>query len=157
MAIARQPEYCPICGKQLKEAHAFKGSDFVGDTFIGYKECKHSDLFPDPKPTPGDMVDAKEGVDDVLSAVIMGAIEQQEKGVLISFNAYNKVVEASKAQPLSPYSRELNFAKWLEENTIVVKEEKITLYRYHDNLDGWGNYTLEDIYIVYKEIVYNHG
>jgi hypothetical protein len=48
-------------------------------------------------------------------------------------------------------STDLEFAKWLEENTTVIKEEKITLYRYHGN-DGWGNYILDDIYTVYKEM-----
>lgn len=46
---------------------------------------------------------------------------------------------------------DLEFAKWLEENTIVVKEEKITLYRYCDKMNEWGNYTLDDIYTEYRE------
>lgn len=45
---------------------------------------------------------------------------------------------------------EKDFAKWLEENTTVIREEKITLYRYCD-VDGWGNYILDDIYLVFKE------
>lgn len=45
---------------------------------------------------------------------------------------------------------DLDFAKWLEENTQVVCEDKITLYRYFDN-NEWGNYILEDIYKEYKE------
>lgn len=41
MARYRPPEYCPICGKMLEAIHENKGNHFVGDTFLGYKECDH--------------------------------------------------------------------------------------------------------------------
>jgi hypothetical protein len=43
-----------------------------------------------------------------------------------------------------------DFAKFLEEHTEKIREEKITLYRYHAP-DGWANYTLEDIFLEFKE------
>lgn len=43
----------------------------------------------------------------------------------------------------------LAFEKWLSENTEIIKEDKITLYRYCDKNNEWGNYTLEDIYWVF--------
>jgi hypothetical protein len=49
----------------------------------------------------------------------------------------------------------IEFAKWLEENTKVIYEEKITLYRYED-FDGAGNYTLDDIYTVYCDFEYGY-
>lgn len=46
----------------------------------------------------------------------------------------------------------LEFAKFLEEHTTVIYEEKITLYRYDDfSGDGTGNYVLDDIYKVFKD------
>lgn len=41
MAIARQPEFCHRCGKQLRAKHKppTAGVTFVGDTFIGYYPC----------------------------------------------------------------------------------------------------------------------
>ena len=44
----------------------------------------------------------------------------------------------------------IDFARFLEEQTKVIYEDKITLYRY-DGSEGVGNYTLDDIYTVYKE------
>lgn len=40
MARYRPPEYCHHCGKQLEAIHKDRGSHFVGDTFMGYKECE---------------------------------------------------------------------------------------------------------------------
>ena len=45
----------------------------------------------------------------------------------------------------------LDFAKWLEENTTTIREPKITLYRYRDRENKWGNYRLEDIFLEFKE------
>lgn len=45
----------------------------------------------------------------------------------------------------------IDFARFLEEHTEMIREEKITLYRYCDSNNEWGNYTLEDIFIVFKE------
>lgn len=42
------------------------------------------------------------------------------------------------------------FGEWLAANTQVEHTDKITLYRYHD-CDGWGNYTIDDIYTVFEE------
>jgi hypothetical protein len=44
-----------------------------------------------------------------------------------------------------------DFAKFLEEHTEIIREEKITLYRYNSPHDGWGNYILEDILTEFKE------
>ena len=44
------------------------------------------------------------------------------------------------------------FAEWLSENTEIIREEKITLYRYCDKMNEWGNYILDDIYQVYKNL-----
>lgn len=44
------------------------------------------------------------------------------------------------------------FAEWLEENTEIIRgNPKITLYRYCDKNNQWGNYTLDDIYDEYKQ------
>ena len=43
------------------------------------------------------------------------------------------------------------FQEWLAANVEVIREEKITLYRYCSRHDGWGNYTLDDIYIEFTE------
>lgn len=51
-----------------------------------------------------------------------------------------------------PIGNGLEFAKWLEENTVVTKEEKITLYRYCDKNNEWGNYILDDIYQEYLDL-----
>lgn len=40
MARHREPEYCNVCGKQLEAIHR-NIPGFVGDTFSGYKPCKH--------------------------------------------------------------------------------------------------------------------
>lgn len=45
----------------------------------------------------------------------------------------------------------LDFAKFLEEHTEMIREEKITLYRHNSPAHGWANYTLEDIFIEFKE------
>jgi hypothetical protein len=45
---------------------------------------------------------------------------------------------------------QIEFATWLEDNTEVVKEPKITLYRHHTS-EGWANSTLEDIHLEYEE------
>jgi hypothetical protein len=44
-----------------------------------------------------------------------------------------------------------DFAKFLEDHTEMIREEKITLYRYCDSNNEWGNYTLEDILTEFKE------
>jgi hypothetical protein len=46
---------------------------------------------------------------------------------------------------------EIDFAEWLAEYTEIIREPKITLYRYCDNYNEWGNYTLSDIYSVFAE------
>jgi hypothetical protein len=48
----------------------------------------------------------------------------------------------------------LDFNKFLEEETEVIREEKITLYRYCDSNNEYGNYTLEDILTEFKEKYY---
>jgi hypothetical protein len=45
----------------------------------------------------------------------------------------------------------IEFADWLSEMTTIVREEKITLYRYCDQNNEWGNYILEDIYLEFQE------
>ena len=42
------------------------------------------------------------------------------------------------------------FAEWLTENTETIVGERITLYRFRD-MDGIGDYTLDDIYLLYTE------
>lgn len=44
-----------------------------------------------------------------------------------------------------------DFAEWLAEMTTIVREEKITLYRYCDQNNEWGNYILDDIYLEFLE------
>jgi hypothetical protein len=38
MTVFRETYYCPICGERIKEKHADRGENFVGDTFIGYED-----------------------------------------------------------------------------------------------------------------------
>lgn len=45
----------------------------------------------------------------------------------------------------------MEFAEWLADNTEIIREEKITIYRYCDKMNEWGNYILEDIYHVFKQ------
>lgn len=45
----------------------------------------------------------------------------------------------------------IDFAQWLSEMTTIIHEEKITLYRYCNKMNEWGNYTLGDIYLEYQE------
>lgn len=40
MALYREPNICPTCGKQIKALHKNMGEMFVGDTFIGYEDHK---------------------------------------------------------------------------------------------------------------------
>lgn len=44
-----------------------------------------------------------------------------------------------------------DFQEWLAEMTEIIREEKITLYRYCNNMNEWGNYTLDDIYLEYQQ------
>lgn len=45
-----------------------------------------------------------------------------------------------------------DFADWLAEMTTIVREEKMTLYRYYHIGDSqWGNYILDDIYLEWLE------
>lgn len=37
MAVARNPNYCYMCGELIKERHIDMGKHFCGDTFIGYE------------------------------------------------------------------------------------------------------------------------
>jgi hypothetical protein len=37
MAVARNPNYCFMCGELIKERHQYMGKHFCGDTFIGYE------------------------------------------------------------------------------------------------------------------------
>lgn len=37
MAVARNPNYCFMCGELIKERHQNMGKHFCGDTFIGYE------------------------------------------------------------------------------------------------------------------------
>jgi len=37
--LYREPEYCPWCHKPLEAIHQNMGANFVGDTFVSYKEC----------------------------------------------------------------------------------------------------------------------
>jgi hypothetical protein len=60
-------------------------------------------------------------------------------------------IPVSKAMDVYAEQFAYDFAKFLEEHTEVIREEKITLYRYNSPHDGWGNYTLEDILIEFKE------
>lgn len=39
MAVNREPEYCSHCGSRLKERYR-RVKGFVGDTFLGYQQCK---------------------------------------------------------------------------------------------------------------------
>jgi len=78
---------------------------------------------------------------------------------------------ASQFKSSTIVKRDLEFAKWLEENTKIRYEDKIILYRYCDKNNEWGNYTLDDIYIEFnvgksspivisdedKEAEYNRG
>lgn len=48
----------------------------------------------------------------------------------------------------------LDFNKFLEEHTQIIREEKITLYRYCDTKNEYGNYTLEDILTEFKDKYY---
>ena len=52
MARYRPPEYCPKCNKQLQAIHNDRGSHFVGDTFVGYKEC---DCAGEQQPVTGEL------------------------------------------------------------------------------------------------------
>jgi hypothetical protein len=45
----------------------------------------------------------------------------------------------------------IEFADWLSEMTTIIREEKITLYRYCDQNNEWGNYILKDIYLEFLE------
>ncbi|HUS02949.1 MAG TPA: hypothetical protein VMY77_14525 [Chitinophagaceae bacterium] len=42
------------------------------------------------------------------------------------------------------------FVRWLDDNTIIIREDDIVLYRYRDRDNQMGNYTLEDIYTEFK-------
>lgn len=66
----------------------------------------------------------------------------------------NDIREKHKlASDIMNYSSQhaIEFQEWLSEMTTTVKEEKITLYRYCDNMNEWGNYTLADIYQEFEE------
>lgn len=52
----------------------------------------------------------------------------------------------SRAMEEFSKQKSIAFAKWLSENTIMQKDEKITTYRY-DN----ANYILEDIYTEFSD------
>lgn len=75
----------------------------------------------------------------------------------ISFPSEDWLNRAKAFLSSQPQDREgltgeqIAFAKWLAENTEIIREPKITLYRYCDRDNRYGNYTLEDIYIVYSE------
>jgi hypothetical protein len=74
-------------------------------------------------------------------------------GVLTKENALKamrELEESFAARTEGDGEGQKDFALFLQDQTEIIREEKITLYRYHDNLDGWGNYTLDDIYEVYK-------
>lgn len=70
----------------------------------------------------------------------------------LDVNHYHKNKFAAAQQPI-PVQEGLDFGKWIEENTQIYYDEKnkLYLYRYFDNTDGWGNYILEDIYTVFKD------
>jgi hypothetical protein len=46
----------------------------------------------------------------------------------------------------------IEFSEWLVDNTEIIREEKVTLYRYCNKMNEWGNYTLNDIYAEYKDL-----
>ena len=87
-------------------------------------------------------------LDSELNDIIDTVNKMQDKAELEAMEEYK-----STASPAPGFKsagvEQLEFAKWLQENTEVIKEDKITLYRYCDKMNEWGNYTLEDIYKQY--------
>lgn len=54
MARYRPPEYCIVCGKQLKAQYLDQSNipvlqRIIGDTFMGYKKCDHKIEQPTPE------------------------------------------------------------------------------------------------------------
>jgi hypothetical protein len=66
---------------------------------------------------------------------------------------YRSVFKDAMSAAMDEYADQfaLDFHKFLDEHTQIIREEKITLYRYCDTNNEYGNYTLEDILTEFKE------
>ena len=85
----------------------------------------------------------------------LNSIYKDGAGSQSTINLVNKAFASySVGEPAKEQSNKedaISFAEWLAENTQIIREEKITLYRYCDKMNEWGNYILEDIYQVYNQ------
>jgi hypothetical protein len=67
------------------------------------------------------------------------------------WNAINDNSDPHRFTSEELYDRWIDFQKWLSEMTTIDDEGPITLYRYCDQNNEWGNYIWDDIYIEYQQ------
>lgn len=127
--------------------------------------CKSANVEWIPAASPS-TANTEEGADPRLIERI--AIEflddirdyERENGVQVCFDerSSEELFEIFKSEYRGNYPKDttkeqqIAFAEWLAENTEIIRTEKITLYRYCDKMNEWGNYTLEDIHTVFSEL-----
>jgi len=133
MAVARNPNYCYICGELIKERHINMGKHFCGDTFIGYEShvCNHTtEKFKEWTAKREAYRNSPEGEKETAD------IKKMWEGIKVQAEArktYRDVSAKKDTQMdnLNEFLREI-----ADNGKVGIRRKLVAIKRYIKNLDG---------------------